>query len=261
MIIAGKSGKIFLAFLLFVSTFVANLSSQSLNFNNLTVKNRLSNSKVIEILQDKNGFIWIATEDGLNRFDGYDFKVYRNDPQDSNSISDNNIWSLFEDSEGNIWIGTKSGELNLYDFNNDYFKSWKIETRGAKENGITAIYKASDGMIWIGTYQSGLYRFNPEANDLKNWNYETDDPNSLSNNFVTSIIEDNNGYLWISTYNGLNKYNLKSNSDTFIKFYSDPNKNNSLSNNLIWEVSKSDFEPDILILNPIFYGLEPQMAY
>ncbi|MCU0414171.1 MAG: hypothetical protein MUE91_07205, partial [Ignavibacteriaceae bacterium] len=246
MIIAGKSGKIFLAFLLFVSTFVANLSSQSLNFNNLTVKNRLSNSKVIEILQDKNGFIWIATEDGLNRFDGYDFKVYRNDPQDSNSISDNNIWSLFEDSEGNIWIGTKSGELNLYDFNNDYFKSWKIETRGAKENGITAIYKASDGMIWIGTYQSGLYRFNPEANDLKNWNYETDDPNSLSNNFVTSIIEDNNGYLWISTYNGLNKYNLKSNSDTFIKFYSDPNKNNSLSNNLIWEVSKSDFEPDIL---------------
>ena len=246
MIIVWKNKKIFLAFLLFISAFAANLFSQSLNFNNLTVKNGLSNSKVIEILQDKNGFIWIGTEDGLNRFDGYDFKIYRNNPQDSNSISDNNIWSLFEDKDGNIWAGTKSGELNLYDFRNDSFKSWKIETHGAKENGIIAIYKDSEGMIWVGTYQSGLYRFNPATNELKNWNYKPDDPNSLSNNFVTSIIEDDDGYLWISTYNGLNKYNLKSNSDTFLKFYSDPNNKNSISNNLIWEVSKSDFEPDIL---------------
>jgi signal transduction histidine kinase/DNA-binding response OmpR family regulator/ligand-binding sensor domain-containing protein len=101
-------------------------------------------------------------------------------------------------------------------------------------------------MVWVGTYQSGLYRFNPATNELKNWKYNPDDPNSLSNNFVTSIIEDYNGYLWISTYNGLNKYTLKSNDDTFLKFYSDPRNENSISNNLIWELSKSAFEPDIL---------------
>lgn len=246
MIITGKNGKIFLGSLLFISAFVANLFSQSLNFNNLIVKNGLSNNKVNAILQDKNGFIWIGTEDGLDRFDGYDFKIYRNNPQDSNSISDNNIWSLFEDEAGNIWVGTKSGELSLYDFRNDSFKNWKIETYGAKENGIIAIYKDSEGMIWIGTYQSGLYRFNLATSELKNWNYKPDDPNSLSNNFVTSIIEDDDGYLWISTYNGLNKYSRKSNDNTFLKFYSDPNNKNSISNNLIWEVSKSDFEPDIL---------------
>ena len=246
MIITGKNQKIYLAFLLFISAFAADLFSQSLNFNNLSVKNGLSNNKVVAIIQDKSGFIWLCTEDGLNRFDGYDFKIYRNNPEDSNSISDNNIWSLFEDEDGYIWAGTKSGELNLYDFRNDSFKSWKVETLGAKENGITAIYKASDGMVWAGTYQSGLYRFNPSTNELKNWNYNPNDPNSLSNNFVTSIIEDDNGYLWISTYNGLNKYNLKSNDDTFLKFYSDLRNENSISNNLIWEISKSDFEPDIL---------------
>lgn len=241
----GKSGKIFLAFLLFISTFVANLSSQSLNFNNLTVKNGLSNNKVNAILQDRNGFIWLGTEDGLNRFDGYDFKIYRNNPIDSNSISDNYIWSLFEDEDGNIWIGTKNGELNLYNLKSDSFRHWKIETRSIKESGIIAIYKDSNGNVWIGTYQSGLYRLNPETHQLINWNYKPEDPKSLSNNFVTSIIEDD-GYLWISTYNGLNKYNLKSNDNTFVRFYSESQNKNSLSNNLIWEISKSDFEADVL---------------
>ena len=74
MIIAGKNGKIYLAFLLCIPFFIPNLFSQSLIFNNLTVKDGLSNNKVNAILQDKNGFIWIGTEDGLNRFNGYDLK-------------------------------------------------------------------------------------------------------------------------------------------------------------------------------------------
>jgi signal transduction histidine kinase/DNA-binding response OmpR family regulator/streptogramin lyase len=245
MIIAGKNRKIYLAFLLLVSVFAANLFSQSLSFNNFAVKDGLSNNKVNTILQDINGFIWLGTEDGLNRFDGYRFKIYRNNPLDSNSISDNYIWSLFEDEDGNLWIGTKSGELNLYDLKSDSFRHWKIETRSIKESGIIAILKDSNGNVWIGTYQSGLYRLNPETNELINWNYNPEDLKSLSNNFVTSIIEDD-GYLWISTYNGLNKYNLKSNDNTFRRFYSDPQNKNSLSNNLIWEISKSEFDPDVL---------------
>lgn len=246
MIIAGKSGKIYLTFLIIYSFSFTNLFSQSLHFQNLTVKDGLSNNKINAILQDKIGFIWLGTEDGLNRFDGYSFKIFRNNPSDSNSISDNNIWSLFEDESGNIWVGTKSGELNLYDFGKDSFKKWKIEKRGGKENGIVTIFKDSEGMIWVGTYQSGLYRLNLATNELKNWNYNPNDPFSLSNNFVTSIIEDDDGYLWISTYNGLNKFNLKSNDDKFLKFYSDPNNDNSISNDLVWQISKSDFETDIL---------------
>ncbi len=165
---------------------------QTIHFNNLSTKDGLSNNKVISVIQDKTGFLWFGTEDGLNRFDGYEFKVFRNDPADSNSISSNNIWSLFEDDDGNIWIGTKSGELNRYDTERNLFEHWKIESKNYKENSINEIYRDKDGIIWIGTYQSGLYRFNIKTNELKNWNYKPGDPHSLSNNFVTFITEDPN---------------------------------------------------------------------
>ena len=239
MFINRTIGQIHSLILVLVSICLSDINPQSLIFNNFSVKNGLSNNKANTILQDKNGFIWIGTEDGLNRFDGYEFKVYRNNPLDSN------IWSLYEDRDGNIWIGTKTGELNLYDLLNDSFSHWKIDTRSVRESGIIAIYKDYNGNVWIGTYQSGLYRLNPETNELINWNYNPDNLKSLSNNFVTSITE-NDGYLWISTYNGLNKYNLKSNDNTFVRFYSDTQNKNSLSNNLIWAITKSVFYDNLL---------------
>ncbi|HEY6435388.1 MAG TPA: two-component regulator propeller domain-containing protein, partial [Ignavibacteriaceae bacterium] len=87
MIIAGKNQQIYLTFLLLILINISELYSQSINFANLTTKNGLSNNKVNAILQDKIGFIWFGTEDGLNCFDGYEFKVFRNNPSDSNSIS------------------------------------------------------------------------------------------------------------------------------------------------------------------------------
>jgi ligand-binding sensor domain-containing protein len=86
-----------------------------ITFNHLTVEDGLSNNKVNTITQDKTGFIWFGTEDGLSRFDGYNFKIYRHDPSDSNTLSNNSIWALLEDSKGNIWIGTKDGTVNIFD--------------------------------------------------------------------------------------------------------------------------------------------------
>lgn len=241
MIIAGKNGKIYLAFLLFIN-FSANLFSQDLNFKNLSVKNGLSNNKINAILQDKTGFIWFGTEDGLNRFDGYNFKVYRNDPTDSNSISHNNIWAIFADENDNIWIGTKSGVLNLYDRRYDSFRHWTIKSKFVKENSITAIYKDRNNSLWIGTYQSGLFKFNPETGESKSWNYNPEDRNSLSNNFITSIIEDAAGNLWISTYNGLNKFIPSANENYFFRYEYNPLNQNSLNNNLVWSVQQSHFD-------------------
>ena len=221
---------------------------QTLHFNNLSTKDGLSNNKVVSVIQDKTGFLWFGTEDGLNRFDGYEFKVFRNNPADSNSISSNNIWSLFEDDEGNIWIGTKSGELNRYDVKKDIFEHWKIKSENIQENSINEIYSDKDGIVWIGSYQSGLYRFNIKTGELKNWNYDPGDPHSLSNNFVTSIIEDNFGYLWIATYNGLNKFNPEANDDSFTQFYAHSKNENSLSSNLIWSIKKSEFDPNLMWL-------------
>jgi len=246
MILLLKIGKRFFTICLVAAIFPNVYFSQPINFNSLSVKDGLSNNKVISILQDKTGFLWFGTEDGLNRFDGYEFIVFRNNPADSNSISSNNIWSLFEDDEGNIWIGTKSGELNRYDAKKEVFEHWKIESKNYKENSINEIFRDKNGIIWIGTYQSGLYRFNIKNNELKNWNYKPGDPHSLSNNFVTFIAEDPYGYLWISTYNGLNKFNPNSDDDSFQQFYSEPGNENSLSNNLIWLINKSTSNPDLM---------------
>src|SRR6187551_1901879 len=93
--------------------------NQSLKFEHLGKKEGLSQINVGSIIQDKRGFIWIGTRDGLNKYDGYNFTVYRSDANDTASISANFVWTLKEDKEGNIWIGTVSGGLNKYAWKKD----------------------------------------------------------------------------------------------------------------------------------------------
>ncbi|MEJ2507691.1 MAG: two-component regulator propeller domain-containing protein, partial [Ignavibacteriaceae bacterium] len=88
-------------------------------------ENGLSQNTVHYILQDNDGFMWFATEDGLNKYDGYNFTIYKNDPHDKNSISDNFIWTIYQDKSGILWIGTNSGGLCRFDREKDRFISFK----------------------------------------------------------------------------------------------------------------------------------------
>lgn len=234
-------------------TLLINVSAQDIFFKHLTVENGLSNNKVNCMLEDHLGFIWFGTEDGLNRFDGYDLKIYRHQPDDKSSISSNDIWTLFEDSDGFIWIGTKAGEINKYDPKLDKFESWKVGATKYAENSVTCIFKDSKKNLWIGTYRNGLYLFDTNNQKFFNWKYhpENDDlhtgqDGSLSNNYITSILEDDKGNLWISTYNGLNKFNPAHSENTFVRYYFNPADASTISNNLIWNLipsknSKSKF--------------------
>lgn len=232
-----------IVFFLFYS---ADLFAQNIPFKHLTTDDGLSNNKIYDIIQDRTGFLWLATDDGLNRFDGYSFKVYRHKSNDSTSISNNSIWTLFEDRAGFIWIGTKSGELNRYDPNTDRFTSWKIKSEFVKENSIKSIYEDSHGAIWIGTYKSGLYRFDPVTEKIENWRNDPLNKSSLSNNYITSIVEDAAGDLLISTYIGLNKFNYQKSKSNFIKYFYDSKNPNTLSNNLIWSLSKSKNDQNLI---------------
>ena len=118
---------IFILQLLIAFILCASIYPQSITFGRLTTANGLSNNTVYDVLQDQTGFIWFATDDGLNRFDGYEFKVFRHDPENESSLADNSVWALCEDGKGKIWIGTKSGWLNCYDPVIDKFKKWKIK--------------------------------------------------------------------------------------------------------------------------------------
>ncbi len=94
---------------------------QSLRFENISLEEGLSQSTIFAMVQDQQGFLWFATEDGLNRYDGYDFTVYKHDPEDPSSLSDNWILCLLVDKSGTLWIGTREGGLERYDSEFDQF--------------------------------------------------------------------------------------------------------------------------------------------
>ncbi len=232
---------------LFIVTILClnGIQSQSVRFNHLSTEDGLSNNIVYEIIQDRLGFLWFATDDGLNRFDGYDFKIYHHDPLRKNSISDNSIWSIIEDHKGNIWIGTKSGWLNCYNSVEEKFREWRIESDLTGENTITFIYEDFDYKLWLGTYRSGLYRFNPETGKTDHWLNDPSDTSSLSNNYISSIIQEKNGYIWISTYHGLNRLNPYSSLNTFEHYYNIPGNTNSISDNIIWYLTPSENDANL----------------
>jgi ligand-binding sensor domain-containing protein len=223
-----------------------NNFAQSITFNHLSVENGLSNNVVNTVIQDKTGFMWFATEDGLNRYDGYGFKIFRHDPDDSNSISDNSIWALAEDKQGNIWIGTKAGILDRFNPETEKFTHWEIKSEVTEENSITAIFEDSKENIWISTYKDGIYRLVPSTNKLDHWYPKENDDKSLCHNYVHDINEDNEGNILIGTHIGLSKFNPDSPQDGFENFFFNPDDANSLSDNLIWGISKSEFYPDIV---------------
>lgn len=225
-----------------------SVSGQKQLFQSLTVQDGLSDGDVNCIIQDQKGFLWIGTESGLNRYDGYEFKVFKYNHNNPNSISHNSIWSLYEDRKGNIWIGTKSGELNKYSPDTETFTRIKLSEDAGVENSITSILEDLKGNIWIGTYSKGLYKYNTLNGDIKNWHYDTALQNCLSNNYVTSLEQDNDGGIWISTYNGLNYINPVNDENKIITFKHQTGIKNSLPDNLVWKITKSVYNNNLFYL-------------
>ncbi len=194
-----------------------------IKFHRLTPNDGLSNAQVNGILKDKKGFMWFATAEGLNRYDGYNFKIFKYSPQVKNSLSSNLTHDLLEDREGNLWIATANG-LNKYNRDDGSFKLIAC----TKDFIIRDLFEDSKGRIWLGT-TNGLFLFDPHANTCRPFLHDPN-KNSLSHNFVYHINEDN-GYLWISTMNGLNKFDPE--EDDFTHYFHDPENRNSLAGNHI----------------------------
>ncbi len=140
----AKYYKILFLFLSFSA--LAYPQQQNIQFTHLTTKDGLSSNRVNAIIKDSRGFMWFATNNGLNRYDGYNFKIYKYDPQDSNSISGNYITSLCEDRYGNIWIGTRTNGFNQFDRKKNKFSRYKFDTQSYAPkavNSVSLIYEDS----------------------------------------------------------------------------------------------------------------------
>ncbi|NJK94807.1 MAG: hypothetical protein HC905_07720 [Bacteroidales bacterium] len=128
------------------------MASDQYSFNYYSTAQGLSNNSVNCTVQDSLGYIWIGTKDGLNRFDGRTFKVYRNRPGDKSSISNNYILKIFQDNKGVLWIGTRGGGLCRFNRESDSFISYiynETDTESISHPEITSIYQDSGGIIWL----------------------------------------------------------------------------------------------------------------
>ncbi len=172
-------------------------SNEEIYFGSLSTESGLSQLSVSCIFQDSKGFLWFGTRDGLNRYDGYNFEVFRNSDGETTSISNNNISSIVEDSIGNIWVATENG-LNCYNYSSNnftrYFKSTGDE--GISHNKIGSLFYDRKGRLWIGTEQ-GLDLYNPEQSTFT----KTTLDGILFNNRILSVIVDSFDNLWIGTLN------------------------------------------------------------
>lgn len=122
-------------------------------YETISIGQGLSQGMVFDILQDRDGFIWVATKNGLNRYDGYDFKVFTNDPYDPHTLSNNTILKLFEDSRGRIWVSTENSGVNIYDKRSGKF--FRIVHKNSDPgslsgNTIRTIEELPDGRILLG---------------------------------------------------------------------------------------------------------------
>ncbi|MFQ6609813.1 MAG: two-component regulator propeller domain-containing protein [Fidelibacterota bacterium] len=177
--------------ILLVSVFLSAVFSQtpSLTFNHLTVDNGLSQNSVNCILEDRNGFIWFGTKDGLNRYDGYDFKIYKHISSDKTSISDNFIMSLFEDESGNLWVGTENGGLNRYDPYTETFHHYfndPDDPASLGSNEVWSIDSDQSGNLWIGT-KRGLSRLNTNTGMFTNYR-SSPETAGLSDNHIRTVV-------------------------------------------------------------------------
>jgi ligand-binding sensor domain-containing protein len=162
----------------------AQVLSENTKFKHLSVDDGLSDNNVSAILQDKEGFMWFGTGDGLNKYDGYKFTVYRHNPNDTNSIGPGNITSIIEDKEGFIWIGT-SGSLSILDKKTGNFKVYKNEPKNPNSlshNLVNGIIEGREGDMWISTYGGGLNKFDKKTGNFLVYKNDPKDPNSIDCN-------------------------------------------------------------------------------
>ena len=218
----------------------AQPTEQQIEFEYLSPGPGLAQNTILCITQDQKGFLWIGTEDGLVRYDGYDFTVYRHDPENPRSLSHNVVQAIYEDRAGQFWVGTRGAGLNLFDRATDTFLRYRPETDDAEtlsHNNISVIYEDRLGTLWIGTNGGGLDTFDRAAKTFSNYGRDAGDSGSISSNFIRSIYEDRSGELWIGTLGGgLNRFNRpaeRGNSGTFSQYRHDPHNPHSLSHDSI----------------------------
>lgn len=248
-------------------------NSLAYDFQHLSTEIGLSNNEVLSILQDQYGFMWFGTANGLNRYNGNSFRIFKYDPDNPNSISSNFIASLLEDSNGNLWIGTNRG-LNRLNTQTGVFTKFQHNTEeisSLSNNYIQSLLEDAKGDIWVGTRGGGLNRISANQKTNGSIHFEHIKLNTsqlLPNSYIETIHQDDAGNIWIGTESNLILISHKNDTDhAHIRYFllrDVPNKtilNISEGKNHhllvtfeeggVWEFKYSPLEKDSITFNQI----------
>ena len=224
---------------------------QRVRFEHISLEHGLSQSIVRTIFQDSKGFLWFGSQDGLNKYDGYEFTVYKYDPFDSTSLSENDIWSIYEaPSEPKVlWIGTGTSGLNRFDRETETFTHFRhnsADPTSLSNNFVGQIYEDRAGNLWVLSGAGGLDRLDRKTSTFAHYRHDPSNPNSLSHNAIIALHESltEPGVLWIGTSAGLDRFDAK--TERFIRYRHERDNANSLSHNGILSIYEAANEPGIL---------------
>ena len=234
---------LFIIFILFAfRTFV--FTQGNAGFYRVSCDQEFANATITGILQGSKGFIWLATYNGLFRYDGYKCTAYRPDTAKPGSISSIYINCLYLDKEGVLWVGTYDNGLNRFHWETETFTHYlniENDPQSLSDNGISVIYADKNGYLWIGTLEGGVNRFDKKTGKFKRFQHDPENLYSLSHNNVTSICQDSRGTLWIGTEDGLNRWNRE--KEIFIRYNLQPGEPGMLEKNqikIVYEDRKSN---------------------
>ncbi|MBL3655776.1 two-component regulator propeller domain-containing protein [Fulvivirga sediminis] len=198
----------------------------------------LSQRSINCMIEDKKGYLWIGTWEGLMLYDGYTTTIFQTKGVTETTLSSNKITALYEDHGGKIWIGTLIGGLYQYDQATGNFTQYQYDPtndHSISNNNVWSITESKDGIIWVGT-QHGLNAFDPNKQEFKRF-YHSDDPKSISYDFVTSLFIDESNNLWAGTEKGLNRLKLNTIGAGFDKYYYRLNEDDGPANNYVYKVT------------------------
>jgi len=171
-------------------------------FRNLNSNDGLSQNNVYDIVQDELGFLWFATNDGLNRFDGYSFTYFKHDPNDPSSLGDKSVYRIALGKDGLIWTGSRTAGVSVLNPRTGKFKRYRNDPTNENtlsDDDVRDISVDHTGNVWIGT-AAGLNRFVPETGGFERFQHDSSNVNSLPGNQIWSVYADSEGKIWTGGY-------------------------------------------------------------
>ncbi len=207
------------------------------SFQRVAVPDEVPAHLCTALTQDRQGFLWIGTQGGLVRYDGYQFRVYKSDPHDPRTLGGSYVRSLLAAADGRLWIGTFSSGLSVYDPATETFRRYQHDPgnpASLSHDRVEAMAEDRSGRLWIATYE-GLDRLDPRSGRIDHFRHDPKDPRSLADDRVRGLLIDRSGRLWVGSQAGLQV--RRGEEQGFERVASDPKVKGSLAGHLVSKLS------------------------